>query len=88
VSGFSVSPAELEGAASTLGGVDAVFTCPAAGPGDLGSPELEAAVQEFNEAAARLAQAMGQAIQAAGANVAAAAVAYAVTDARAMPGGG
>lgn len=67
--------------------VDAVFTCPAAGPGDLGSPELEAAVQEFNEAAARLAQAMGEAIQAAGANAAAAAVAYVVTEAGAMPRG-
>jgi hypothetical protein len=87
VSSFSVTPAELEGAASTLGAVDAVFRCPAAGQGGLGSPELEAAVQEFNEAAAWLSQAMGEAIQVAGTNAAIAAAAYVATDVGAMPGG-
>ena len=84
--GFSVTPEELQSAASTLGAVDATFNCPTVGAGDLGSPELEAAVERFNADAGRLARAMSQAVQAAGANVAAASYAYVVTDAGAMPG--
>jgi hypothetical protein len=87
MSRFAVTPSELDAAAATLGGVDAVFRCPRAGPGDLGSPELEAAVEEFNAAAVRLAEAMGQAVQAAGTNLAAAAAAYVAADMGAMPGG-
>jgi hypothetical protein len=87
MSRFSVTPDELDAAAATLGGVDAVFRCPRAGPGDLGSPELEAAVAEFNAAALRLADAMGHAIQTAGMNAAAGAGAYVTTDEAAMPGG-
>jgi hypothetical protein len=86
LSGFSVTPEELHSAASTLGAVDATFACPTVGAGDLGSPELEAAVERFNAQAARLSQAMSQAVQAARANVAAAGYTYWVTDAAAMPG--
>jgi hypothetical protein len=83
--GFAVTPAELEGAAGTLGGVQAEFACPGTGAGDLGSPELEAAVQDFNASAGRLAQAMGQAVQAASVNVALAASLYTATDLGVMP---
>lgn len=49
--GFEVSPAELEGAASTLGGVEGSLGCPSRAGGELGSAELEAAVAAAFEAA-------------------------------------
>ena len=85
--GFEVTPEELVGAASTLGAVDATLNCPTVGSGDLGSPELEAAVDRFNAEAGKFAPVMFEAISVAGANAAAAAYAYVVTDTTSMPGG-
>jgi hypothetical protein len=85
MSGFEVTPAELTGAAATLGSVGGELGCPRLGPGDLGSPELEAAMSSFYASANGVAMAMGDAISQASTNLTAAASAYEVTDHGAMP---
>ena len=84
--GFEVTPQELTGAAATLGSVQAELGCPTLGPGDLGSPELEAAMGAFYVSANKVAMALGDAVAHASSSVAAGATAYEVTDAGAMPG--
>jgi hypothetical protein len=87
MSGFEVTPGELTGAAATLGSVQGELGCPSLGPGDLGSPELEAAMSSFYASASNVAVAMGDAIGQASANLTTAASAYVSTDAGAMPAG-
>ena len=85
---FAVSPAELEGAAHTLGGVEGSLGCPTRAVGELGSPELEGAVADLFHAADGVALAMAQAVGHVSRNVSAAASAYERTDAEAMRPGG
>jgi len=87
VSGFEVTPGELTAAASTLGSVQGELGCPRLGPGDLGSPELEAAMASFYASANGVAMALGDAVSHASASLTAGASAYEVTDAGAMPAG-
>jgi hypothetical protein len=87
VSGFEVTPGELAGAAATLGSVQGELGCPRLGPGDLGSPALEAAMASFYASANGVAMALGDAVGHASANLAASASAYEITDAGAMPAG-
>ena len=85
MSGFEVTPGELTGASATLGSVGGELGCPRLGPGDLGSPELEAAMSSFYASTNSVAMAMGDAVAQASANLTAAASAYEVTDLGAMP---
>lgn len=78
---FEVSPAELEDAAGTLGRVESSLGCPTRALGELGSPELEAAVGEAFEAADMVALAMADALAAAAAGVSANGRRYAGTEA-------
>jgi hypothetical protein len=87
VSGFEVTPGELAGAAATLGSVQGELGCPRLGPGDLGSPELEAAMASFYASASNVAMALGDAVGQASASVGAGATAYETTDAAAMRAG-
>jgi hypothetical protein len=86
--GFDVTPGDLHAAASTLGAVDAELGCPALAPGDLGSPELEAALARLYASTERVAQTMAQAVSHASANTSAGAQSYLSTDLGAMPFGG
>jgi hypothetical protein len=88
MAGFDVTPADLHAAASTLGAVDAELGCPTLAPGDLGSPELEAALRGLYGATDRVAQTMAQAVSHASANTSAGAESYVTTDHGAMPYGG
>ena len=88
MSRFEVSPAELEGAAGTLGAVEAGFGCPSPATGELGSPELEGAISVFYQTADELALAMAQAVGQASIKATAAAEQYARTDAQAISEGG
>jgi hypothetical protein len=87
VSGFQVTPGELTGAAATLGSVQAELGCPRLGAGDLGSPELEAAMASFYASANSVAMALGDAVQHASTNLMTGASAYETTDASAMLAG-
>lgn len=87
MSSFEVTPWELEAAAATLGSVQGELGCPSLGAGELGSPELEAAMASFYGAANRVALAMGEAVSASSAAVAVGAAAYTATDLGAMPAG-
>jgi len=87
MSSFAVTPGELQAASATLGSVQGELACPALGPGDLGSPELEAAMSGFYVAASRVGIAMGEAVSHSSAALTAAAALYATTDAGAMPTG-
>jgi hypothetical protein len=87
MSGFEVTPSELTGAAATLGSVQGELGCPTLGPGDLGSPELEAAMTSFYSSANGVAMALADAVSQASANVGAGAAAYETTDAGAMRAG-
>ncbi len=80
MSRFEVSPAELEGAAGTLGAVEAGFGCPSPATGELGSV--------FYQTADELALAMAQAVGQASIKATAAAEQYARTDAQAISEGG
>lgn len=84
---FEVTPGELEAAATTLGAVEGELACPTLGPGDLGSPELEAAMGAFYGAASRVAMAMGEAVSHSSAALTSGAALYVTTDAGAMPAG-
>jgi hypothetical protein len=84
---FEVTPGELEAAAGTLGSVGAELGCPTLAPGDLGSPELEAALGQLYAATNRVAGAMSEAVSQASTNTAAGAGAYVGADVGAMPGG-
>jgi hypothetical protein len=84
VAGFEVTPEELTGAAATLGAVQGEVGCPRLGPGDLGSPELEAAMASLYASVNDVAMALGDAVSHASVSVGAAASAYATTDAAAM----
>ncbi len=88
MSRFEVSPAELEGAARTLGSVEGSLGRPSSAAGELGSAELETAVAGLFQAADQVALAMGHAVAQASQNASAAAGAYTRTDAQAMPSGG
>jgi hypothetical protein len=85
--GFAVIPGELEAAAATLGSVQGELGCPRLGAGDLGSPELEAAMASFYAAANRVALAMGEAVSASSTALVVGAAAYTATDLGAMPVG-
>jgi hypothetical protein len=85
--GFEVIPGELEAAAVTLGSVQGELACPTLGPGDLGCPELEAAMSGFYSAASRVATAMGEAVSHSSAALSSSAALYVTTDAGAMPAG-
>jgi hypothetical protein len=87
MSGFAVTPEELQAASATLGSVQGELGCPTLGPGDLGSPELEAAMSAFYGAASRVAIAMGEAVSHSSAALTTAAALYVTTDAGAMPAG-
>ena len=87
MSGFEVTPGELEAAAATLGSVQGELGCPSLGAGDLGSAELEAAMTSFYAATNRIALAMGEAVSASSFALAVGAAAYAATDLGAMPAG-
>lgn len=87
MSRLEVSPAELEGAAGTLGAVEGGFGCPSRATGELGSPALGGAISAFYQSADELALAMAQAVGHASTKAAAAAEQYARTDAQAFPGG-
>jgi hypothetical protein len=71
---FEVSPPELEGAASTLGGVQGSLGCPSRANGELGSPELGGAVGAAFEAADGVALAMAEALAGASRNASATAL--------------
>ena len=88
MAGFDVTPADLHAAAGTLGAVDADLGCPTLAPGDLGSPELEAALGRLYAATDRVAQTMASAVSHASANTSAGANSYVTTDQGAMPFGG
>ncbi len=85
--GFDVIPGELEAASATLGSVQGELACPTLGAGDLGSPELEAAMAEFYRAASGVAIAMGEAVGHSSAALSGGAALYVSTDAGAMPAG-
>jgi hypothetical protein len=87
MSGFAVTPGELEAASATLGSVQGELACPTLAPGDLGSPELEAAMSAFYSAASRVAVAMGEAVTHSSAALSSGAALYVTTDAGAMPAG-
>ncbi len=87
MAGFEVSPPELEGAAVTLGGVEATFGCPSRAIGELGSPDLEGALGDLYRTLDQVALAMGEAIGQASHNLTAGASAYVRTDDQAMPSG-
>jgi hypothetical protein len=85
--GFDVLPAELEAASATLGSVQGELACPTLGAGDLGSPELEAAMAAFYRAASQVATAMGEAVGHSSAALSSGAALYVTTDAGALPAG-
>jgi hypothetical protein len=85
---IAVSTPELEAAASTLGGARAELVCGGVSAGGLGSPELEAAIDEFAAQADRVAGALAEAIYAASANLNAAAAGYIDADLLSMPPAG
>jgi hypothetical protein len=86
--GFDVTPADLHAAAGTLGAVDAELGCPTLAPGDLGSPELEAALGRIYAATDQVAQTMARAVSHAATNTSAGADQYVSTDHGAIPFGG
>jgi hypothetical protein len=87
LAGFEVTPDELTGAAATLGAVQGEVGCPRMGPGDLGSPELEAAMASFYASVNDVAMALGDAVSQASTSLGVGASAYETTDAAAMGGG-
>jgi hypothetical protein len=84
---FDVTPADLYAAASTLGAVDGELGCPTLAPGDLGSPELEAALGRLYKGTDDVARAMSEAVNRASVNTASGADSYTRTDRGAMPHG-
>jgi hypothetical protein len=87
MSGFDVTPGDLQAAAGTLGSVQGELGCPTLAPGDLGSPELEGALSRLYSDTDRVARAMSEAVSRASTSAAAGASAYVQSDLGAMPGG-
>jgi hypothetical protein len=90
---FTVSPGELLAAASTLSGVAGELAeggggVGSLGTGDLGSPELAAALAEFCERADAVAAALTGAVTTAGRRVGLASEDYVRVDALSFPGRG
>jgi hypothetical protein len=85
---ITVSAEELIGAAGTLQSVQADLSAASGAHacGDLGSPELQAALSTLTEAVTQVAAALDGAVVAAALNTDAAADAYTVVDATAMGG--
>jgi hypothetical protein len=86
---ITVSPQELIGAAGTLRSVQADLSAASGAHacGDLGSPELQAALSNLTEAVTQVAAALDGAVVAAALNTDAAANAYTLVDSTAMGGG-
>jgi hypothetical protein len=87
---FTVTPAELHGAAGTLRAALAELDgagsgAGSLGAGDFGSPELAAAVADFCDRAGAVAAAMNAVIDVTANNTDQAGSAYTTTDATAMP---
>jgi hypothetical protein len=90
---FTVTPAELLAAAGTLQGVAGEFAeggsgVGSLGAGDLGSPELAAALAEFCERADAVASALTGAVTTAGVKAGLASEDYGRADALSFPGVG
>ena len=90
---IAVIPPELQAAAAALQNAGRKLTNPTGANrcivgGDYGSPELERAVDDVSASSMRIAAAMLTAVAQAGANAAAAALAYGTTDTTVMPHGG
>jgi hypothetical protein len=91
---IAVVPPELEAAAATLQRAGQELANPGGGrnrctaAGEYGSPELERAVGEVSASSVKIALALLSAVEQAGANAAAASLAYGTTDSTVMPHGG
>jgi len=91
---IAVIPPELQAAAATLQRAGQELANPGGGKsrctaaGDYGSPELERAVAEVSASSMKIVFALWSAVAQAGANAAAASLAYATTDSTVMPHGG
>lgn len=90
---IAVIPPELQAAAATLENAGRELANPTGTNrctvgGDYGSPELERAVAHVSASGMRIAAALLTAVAQAGANAAAASLAYGTTDATVMPHGG
>lgn len=91
---IAVIPPELQAAAASLENAGRELANPGGGAnrctaaGAFGSPELERAVTHVSASSMRIAAALLSAVAQAGANAAAAALAYGTTDATVMPHGG
>jgi hypothetical protein len=88
--GITVTPAELHGAAGTLRAALAELDgagkgTGSLGAGDLGSPELAAAVADFCDRAGAVAAAMNAVVDMTASNTDAAGERYTTTDATAIP---
>lgn len=94
MSRIAVIPPELQAAAATLENAGQELANPGGGKtrctaaGDYGSPELERAVAHVSASSMRIVAALLGAVAQAGANAAAASLAYSTTDATVMPHGG
>jgi hypothetical protein len=91
---IAVIPPELQAAAATLQRAGQELANPGGGKqrctaaGDYGSPELERAVADVSASSLKVVFALWTAVGQAGANAAAASLAYTTTDSTVMPKGG